>query len=67
MSMVERAEALLGIIDTIVGDLGPAGSDGWTDGYVHVTDLDRLKQAVIEMRAALTDRLNVGEGIPSRR
>lgn len=47
----EAADAHTAIIDAlepILDDLGRPGEDGWTDGYAHVTDLDRLQQAIAQ-------------------
>jgi hypothetical protein len=35
----------------ILDDLGVPGSDGWTEGYVHTTDLDRLQAAIAQVSA----------------
>ncbi len=47
----EAGDAHTAIIDAlgpILDDLGRPGEDGWTDGYAHVTDLDRLQQAIAQ-------------------
>ncbi len=35
----------------ILDDLGVPGSDGWTNGYVHETDLNRLQAAIAAVQA----------------
>ncbi|WP_184083884.1 hypothetical protein [Sphingomonas xinjiangensis] len=33
----------------VLDDLGVPGSDGWTGGHVHTTDLDRLQAAIAQV------------------
>lgn len=45
-------EALCVASEAVLTDLGQAGADGWTEGYAHVTDIDRLSQAISVARGA---------------
>jgi hypothetical protein len=50
----EHGDPIAAVIDAIkpiLDDLGVPGSDGWTEGYAHVTDLDRLQAAIAEVAA----------------
>jgi len=42
---------LVSALTPILSDIGQAGADGWTNGYVHTTDLDRLQQAIAQVSA----------------
>ena len=43
--------AVLNALTPILDDLGVPGSDGWTSGYAHVTDIDRLQAAIAKVEA----------------
>lgn len=48
----EHRSPYSGVIDAltpILDDLGVPGSDGWTNGYVHTTDLDRLMSEIARL------------------
>lgn len=38
--------------EAVLTDLGRPGADGWTEGYAHTTDIDRLTQAISVVRGA---------------
>lgn len=45
-------DELCAAVEAVLVDLGAPGQDGWTSGYAHTTDLDRLQQAIANATGA---------------